>query len=152
MVVILVILILAVLILVVLRIVVVAEDDDDLRELLLTALAGDDRQLIEIEDGAELLDYLDFLVARGVQTQLPDLILTDVRMPGASGLQVVGLARARGMGCPVIILTGFPDEGLLEAAAAVGGTWVLGKPQPLEAIKAVAAAALARPRASGHLG
>ena len=134
------------------RIVVIAEDDDELRELLLTALGADDRQLIEIEDGAELLDYLDFLVARGVQSYLPDLILTDVRMPGADGLKVVGLARERGVSCPVVILTGFPDDGLLEAAAAISGTWVLGKPQPLEAIKAVAAAALARPRASGHLG
>ena len=130
----------------------VAEDDDDLRELLLTALAADDRQLIEIEDGAELLDYLDFLVTRGVQSYLPDLILTDVRMPGANGLKVVGLARERGVSCPVVILTGFPDDGLLEAAAAISGTWVLGKPQPLEAIKTVAAAALARPRAARQLG
>lgn len=130
------------------RIVVVAEDDDDLRALLLTALAGDDRQLVEIEDGAELLDYLEFLVGRGVQTQLPDLILTDVQMPGASGLEVVSLARARGVSCPVVILTAFPDDRLLDAAAAIGGTWVLGKPQPLEAIKAVATAALGRARAA----
>ncbi len=130
------------------RIVVVAEDDDDLRGLLLTALAGDDRQLIEIEDGSELIDYLEFLVARGVQTHLPDLILTDVRMPGASGLEVVSLARARGVSCPVVILTAFPDDHLLAEAAAIAGTWVLGKPQPLETIKAVATAALARTRAA----
>ena len=118
----------------------------------MTALSDDDRKLIEIEDGAELLDYLEFLVARGVQTHLPDLILTDVRMPGASGLDVVRLARARGVGCPVIILTGFPDDHLLQEAAAIAATWVLGKPQALGAIQAVAAAALARPRAVGHLG
>ena len=134
------------------RVVVVAEDDDDLRGLLLMALAADDRRLIEIEDGAELLDYLEFLVAHGVQTHLPDLIVTDIRMPGASGLEVVSLARARGVSCPVVILTAFPDDRLLAAAGAIAGTWMLGKPQPLEAIQTVVAAALARSRAVGDLG
>ncbi len=128
------------------RIVVVAEDDDDFRKLLMNALAGDDRQLIEIEDGAELFDYLEFVVARGVQYQLPDLILTDVQMPGASGLDVVSLARARGVACPVVILTAFPDEHLLEAASYLSGAWVLGKPQSLQAIQSIAAVALSRSR------
>ena len=52
------------------------------------------------------------------------------------------------LSCPVVILTAFPDDRPSDAAAAIGGTWVLGKPKPLEAIKAVATAALGRARAA----
>jgi CheY-like chemotaxis protein len=125
------------------RIVVVAEDDDDLRELLLDALRSDDRQLVEVEDGSELLDYVEFISNRGMHGRLPDLIITDVNMPGASGLDVVRWARARGISCPFVILSGFADEQVLRTARELGGTRVLSKPQPLEAIRAAAAEALA---------
>jgi CheY-like chemotaxis protein len=125
------------------QIVVVAEDDDELRELLVTALESETRQIVEMEDGAELRDYLEFIAGRGVQGTLPDLILTDVHMPGASGLEVVSWARARGVRCPFVILTGFADDRLLEAAKNVGNTRVLSKPQTLEAIRSAAAEALA---------
>jgi len=128
------------------QIVVVAEDDDELRELLVGALSGEGRQLVEVEDGSELLDYLEFIAARGVQATLPDLILTDVQMPGANGLDVVSWARARGVTCPFVILSGFADERLRAAALLVGGTQVLSKPQSLAAIRAAADQALARPR------
>ena len=128
------------------QIVVVAEDDDELRELLVGALSGEGRQLVEVEDGSELLDYLEFIAARGVQATLPDLILTDVQMPGANGLDVVSWARARGVTCPFVILSGFADERLRAAALVVGKTQVLSKPQSLAAIRAAADRALALPR------
>lgn len=128
------------------QIVVVAEDDDELRELLVGALSGEGRQLVEVEDGSELLDYLEFIAARGVQATLPDLILTDVQMPGANGLDVVSWARARGVTCPFVILSGFADERLRAAALMVGKTQVLSKPQSLAAIRAAADRALAQPR------
>jgi CheY-like chemotaxis protein len=128
------------------KIVVVAEDDDELRELLLTALSSDERKLVEVEDGSELLDYLEFMAARGVQGSLPDLILTDVQMPGANGLDVVSWARERGVTCPFVILSAFADDRLREAAARIGDTRVLSKPQSLGAIQRAATEALAATR------
>jgi CheY-like chemotaxis protein len=128
------------------HVVVVAEDDDELRELLVDALSSSDRQVVEVEDGSELLDYIEFIAGRGFEKELPDLILTDVQMPGASGIDVVAWARARGVTCPFVILTGFADEGLLKAAGQVGNTRVLSKPQTLEAIRAAASEALISPR------
>ena len=125
------------------ELVVVAEDDDDLRQSLLEALGGEHRKLIEVEDGSELLDYLEFLVARGVQGSLPHLIFTDVHMPGLSGLEVVTWARERGVTCPFVILTGCADHALEAAAARLGSTIVLSKPQRLEAIREAAKQALA---------
>ena len=124
------------------QIVVVAEDDDELRELLLDALAGEHRRLVEVEDGSELLDYLQFIAERGLEGSLPDLILTDVRMPGASGLDVVTWARARGVRCPFLILTGFVEEALV--AEVLGDTVVLDKSEPLERIQHATDVALSR--------
>lgn len=118
------------------RIVVVAEDDDELRELLVESLAGSDRQVVELEDGAELQDYLEFLSAKGVERTLPDLILTDVQMPGESGLDVVSRARARGVSCPFVILTGYANELVQQRAAQLGETQVLRKPQGVDEIRA----------------
>ena len=126
------------------QIVVVAEDDDELRELLVDALTDEHRKLVEVEDGSELLDYLEFVERLGVQGYLPDLILTDMRMPGADVLEVVTWARSRGVSCPFVILTGFADEQLRAAAARLGGTVILNKPQSLEAIQTAARVALAR--------
>ncbi len=128
------------------QIVVVAEDDDELRELLLTTLSGEHRKLVEVEDGSELYDYLEFVAKRGVQGSLPDLVLTDMKMPGADVLEVVSWARARGVTCPFVILTGFADDQLRAAAAKLGGTQVLSKPQSLEAIRTAAREAMAAPR------
>ena len=125
------------------QIVVVAEDDDELRAVLLTALTEERRRLIEVEDGSELLDYLELLSRRGVQGSLPDLVFTDVRMPGLTGLEVVSRARASGMTCPFIILTGFADENVMAEAARLGKTTVLNKPQSLEAVREAARQALA---------
>ena len=124
------------------RIVVVAEDDDELRELLIIALSADDRRVLGMEDGSELLDYMEFIVARGVGQELPDLILTDNHMPGANGVDVAKWSRAHGVTCPFVILTGFVEEAL--AAEVLGDTVVLDKSEPLERIQHATDVALSR--------
>lgn len=114
--------------------VLVAEDDDDLRELLVWALRRSGVNVVELEDGVELLDYLDFVAKFHNPKGLPDLILTDVQMPGCSGLDMIALARARGVSCPFVVLTGYADERVQLTAASIGNTTVLSKPQDLDLI------------------
>jgi two-component system cell cycle response regulator CpdR len=123
--------------------VVVAEDDDELRELLVWSLRRDGLRIIELEDGAELLDYVNFIGRFGNPVGLPDLILTDVMMPGASGLDVIALARARGVSCPFVVLTAFADGAVERSAEALGNTTVLSKPQDLDVLREVVRARLA---------
>ena len=78
----------------------------------------------------------------------PRLVLTDMRMPGPDVLEVVRWARTHGVTCPFVILTGFADDQLRAAAALLGRTQVLGKPQSLGAIRAAVREALAGPRHS----
>ena len=112
--------------------VLVAEDDDALRALLVRALEAAGLRPVELEDGLEFQDYLELVNRRAAREHQPDAILTDVRMPGRSGLDVVRQARAVGLTCPVVVLTAFPDPEVYEAAAALGRTVVLGKPADLD--------------------
>lgn len=108
--------------------ILVADDDDDFRSLLIEMLEQAGHRVIEIEDGFELEDYLE-LSNRSVSRRLqPDVIVTDVRMPGRSGLEVVRDARRAGLMCPVIVLSAYSDEALRDEARALGRMVVLSKP------------------------
>jgi two-component system response regulator DesR len=60
---------------------------------------------------------------RLVQTLHPDVLLTDIEMPGLSGLDVAAEIRRRGLTTRVVILTTFARSGYLRRAldAGVGG-------------------------------
>ncbi|WP_273452579.1 response regulator [Nevskia ramosa] len=101
---------------------------------LLESLGGLDI-VIEAADGAALLAAL-----QGTQV---DVILSDIRMPVHSGIEVVKLLRARGDYTPVVLLTTFDDPGLMQGAISAGAQGYLLKdaePDALAAaIRAVAA-------------
>lgn len=67
---------------------------------------------IEAADGAALLEAL-------AATHV-DVVVSDIRMPRLSGLELVRALRARGDATPVLLLTTFDEPGLLAAARAAG--------------------------------
>jgi len=113
--------------------ILVAEDDDDLRMLMGAILRLDGHAVTEVRTGNELLSTL--ATPDGMNAG-PDggfqLVVTDVRMPGFSGLDVV--ERMRNCGCltPVIAVTSFPDPGLHRLADRLEALLVP-KPFSLEA-------------------
>ena len=112
--------------------ILVAEDDDAFRVLLLSHLRDAGHIPVELEDGGELGDYLDLMFTHSAAR--PDLILTDLRMPGSSGLEVVRRAREHGLRCPIVLLTAFPAPEVFEEANRIGHITVLGKPIEFERI------------------
>jgi DNA-binding NarL/FixJ family response regulator len=83
---------------------------------------------IEAEDGAALLAALQ-------QTRV-DVIVSDIRMPRHSGIEVVRSLRARGDYTPAILLTTFDDPGLMQGAIAAGAQGYLLKDAAPEELKA----------------
>jgi DNA-binding NtrC family response regulator len=59
---------------------------------------------------------------------LPDLTLTDVRLPDGSGLEVLDELRRRGVGLPVLVMTGLEDLDLAAEAMKGGAVDFLTKP------------------------
>jgi two-component system, NarL family, response regulator DesR len=104
--------------------VLVAED----QRMVLGALAA----LLELEDDivvvgrAESGDAALLLVSE----QRPDVVLTDIEMPGMSGLELAERLRAEGTTPRVIILTTFARSGYLRRALEAGAAGYLLKDAP----------------------
>jgi DNA-binding NtrC family response regulator len=88
--------------------VLVAEDDDGLRELMARALEEDGYEVDEAMSGFELSG----LLARPGNRY--DLVVSDLRMPGQSGLEAIEESRTNqasaNLGVPVILVTAFADR------------------------------------------
>jgi len=110
-----------------------------MRALLRRALQRQGYEVVEAADGPGLVQaIIDGLLAD--QTLVPDLIITDVRMPGYSGLEVVARLRREGWTTPVILITAFGDAQVHRDAALLGAARVLDKPFAMEDLCATAEA------------
>jgi CheY-like chemotaxis protein len=110
--------------------VLVAEDDGELRSLIAASLRCEGFPVLEAGSGLELLDVLGSTLVQGAPP--PDLIVSDVHMPGTSGLQVLGGLRRAGWGLPVILITAFGDAALHDEAHRLGASAVFDKPFDLD--------------------
>jgi two-component system response regulator DesR len=106
--------------------VVIAED----QAMLLGALSA----LLEIESDIEVIararngdEALDV-----VRTHRPDVLLTDIEMPGKTGLEVAGVIRQEALPTRVVILTTFARAGYLRRALDAGASGYLLKDSPAE--------------------
>ncbi len=113
--------------------VLVADDDDDLRAFVFHALQSDAYEVDQARDGAELLVRLE--QALDDPQKRPDVVLTDVMMPGLSGLGVLeALKRAR-LRFPVVLMTVLKDDSVHVVAKRLGAVGVLKKPIDLDNLR-----------------
>jgi len=113
------------------RHVLLAEDDVALREMLAAVLSESGYQVATVNDGGELRRSLSDS-SSGVRF---DLIVTDVNMPGGSGLDVIEGLRNHGDNTPVIVVTAFPQEEIRARARSLG-LRLLAKPFDLDTLRA----------------
>ncbi|MFL5345099.1 MAG: response regulator [Hyalangium sp.] len=120
--------------------VLLAEDQPEMRSLIRSALVRDGYEVIEAEDGpAVIRAIISGLVEE--RARAPDLIITDMRMPGYTGLEVLARLRREDWPTPVILITAFGDEALHAEAARLRAR-VLDKPFELEDLRAAVRALL----------
>lgn len=103
--------------------VLIIEDDEDHRVLLREMLKGGGHEVAEASNGADGLRLFG-------QTK-PDIVLTDIHMPGLDGHDVISALRVQNAAVPIIAVSGGSevamDELLLEAAR-LGAKEVVTKP------------------------
>ena len=117
--------------------VLVAEDDQEFRRLLARTLRGAGYEVVETASGVDFLDaFADALLKDADLDAVCDLIVTDVRMPGFSGLSILDGLRSLGCATPAIVVTAFGDETTREAAKAVGAL-LMDKPFELDELCAL---------------
>ncbi|RKG97623.1 response regulator [Corallococcus sp. CA053C] len=115
--------------------ILVAEDDDAMRALLVRTLSRAGYVVVEVEDGYELGDYLAMMRGQGGTLAPLDLIVSDVRMPGRTGLEALERLRDQGVSCPVLLLSAFADAETHAEALRLGARQLLDKPVDLDVLK-----------------
>ncbi|ABW67930.1 response regulator [Desulfosudis oleivorans] len=109
--------------------VLVAEDDYEMRKLLAGTLKDSGYDVVECPDGMAMLTHLAaFLLPDEFSQEKIDLIISDVRMPGITGMEVLeGKPRHRAFP-PMILITAFGDDQTHAMAAQFGAAAMLDKP------------------------
>jgi CheY-like chemotaxis protein len=109
-----------------------AEDDEAFRTLLQQALAHEGYDVVAVKDGTELLERLSTSLSAGLDDDRFDAVVSDVRMPGWTGLNVLITMSHQVNPPPIVLITAFGDERLHEQAMKAGAFAVLDKPFELD--------------------
>ena len=116
--------------------ILLAEDDADMRGLLAQALAQEGCAVTECSNGVQLLDHLSGLL--NLRPLEPfDVIISDIRMPGLTGLEILEGLHGDGNLPPTILITAFGDEATHTAAQLAGAVVTLDKPFEVEDLLAI---------------
>jgi len=112
--------------------ILIVEDEDKLRRILELQLIDSGFDAVKAASAEEALPLID----------RTDLVLTDFKLPGMSGLEMLQLIKRQNMQIPVIVMTAFGTiENAVEAMKAGASDFLL-KPFDLEHLTAVVNKAL----------
>jgi len=114
--------------------ILLVEDDRSLRASLAQTLDLAGIQVIQVSSFIEAKDH--------ISASFDGVILTDIRMPGKDGFDVLQLAKQRDSELPVIVLTGEGDIPMAVRAMSEGAHDFLTKPCPPDALVKVLGKAL----------
>jgi two-component system KDP operon response regulator KdpE len=98
--------------------ILVAEDDPEMLRLIVEALREDGNEVHEARDGGRLL--VELTHGDGCDYEHVDLIVSDIRMPVCSGLQIVEALRGAHCLVPIVLMTAFGDDQTRAHAESLG--------------------------------
>ena len=113
--------------------VLVVDDDDTVRDALCDLLAEEhfSQGVSSAEEAIALLDHETY-----------DVVLTDISMPGLSGVELLGYIKQRRPDTAVIVISGIRDKGYAQSMLNLGAFNYLEKPFSLAAVEASVTRAL----------
>jgi CheY-like chemotaxis protein len=105
--------------------IMVVEDDEIVRQVARSGLAEQGYSVIDAPEADTALDLLE-------QHPEIDTLITDLMMPGKSGVELAQLAMQRRPGLKVMFVTAYANSTMLAAAEILGG--ILLKPYRMTAL------------------
>lgn len=108
-----------------------AEDSPTIRKLLTNSFSRAGYQIEAFENGVDLLNFL--------RNNKPDLIITDLEMPGGSGDYVVRKARSKDVfnDVPILVFSSMVSVENERKLLSIGASMFIGKPDLSDLIQAV---------------
>lgn len=100
--------------------ILVVDDDDPVRVMLARLLRTQGYEVRQAANAAEARAILE--------DARPELVISDIVMPGESGIELRRAILDRWPGLPVILISGYSAEGPAEFAARTPGTIFVQKP------------------------
>ena len=114
--------------------ILVVDDEKSMREFLDIALSQEGYQIITAENGYKAIDIL--------QDQPPDLVITDMKMSGKTGMDVLAEAKEVSSFLPVVMITAYSSTNDAVETMKLGAVDYIIKPFNLEELKLIAKNAL----------
>lgn len=111
------------------RRVLLVDDEPKVLESLSEALAAEGLEVLTAESAEQALGL--------VASRKPEVILSDVRMPGVSGLELLRLVKDRAPSVDVIVMTAYDDMPTVVEAMREGASDFLTKPVDLQGLRSV---------------
>jgi DNA-binding NtrC family response regulator len=102
------------------RSILVVDDDDPVRVMLARLLRT---QGYEVHQAANARE-----ARKAIEASRPDLVISDIVMPGESGIELRRAIAQHWPGLPVILISGYSAEGPAEFAARTANTTFVQKP------------------------
>jgi CheY-like chemotaxis protein len=99
--------------------VLVADDESDFRKLMAFWLESRGYQVTAVSNGEE--------AAQAAEKEPPDIILMDLRMPVADGVEAIRRIRQHNRNVPIIIISAYVDDPKAKEAIAYGVSGVFYK-------------------------
>ena len=112
--------------------VLIADDDDDFLELLGDALQAEGHRVTRAHNGCELVDQVMASLRQPVAGERFSLVLSDIKMPGGTGLQALKSLRREKDAPPILLMTAFGSQHTHDAAMQLGAVGVIDKPFDIE--------------------
>src|SRR5215470_2091996 len=118
--------------------ILVADDEQNLRRVLVAMLRRDGHDVVQAASGIEAIERLAEV----------DIVITDLRMPGADGMEVLRTASRSFPQVPVIMITAYGSVGQAVEAIKAGAFDYIEKPFEQDSIRAIVEKAIGQAAAN----
>jgi DNA-binding NtrC family response regulator len=104
--------------------ILIAEDEEITLKYILSALEKEGYEVTGVLDGRSALEKID--------NGIFDILIADIKMPGLTGIELLGIVRERNLETEVIIITGYGSITSVVDAMKKGARDYITKPFDLE--------------------
>jgi two-component system, NtrC family, response regulator AtoC len=118
--------------------ILVADDEQNLRRVLVALLRREGHEVVQAASGLEAIERLGDV----------DVVITDLRMPGADGMEVLRTASKNHPHVPVIMITAYGSVGQAVEAIKAGAFDYIEKPFEQDSIRAIIGKAIGQATAN----